>query len=158
MNKRILTATYVVSDWLTAAVSWTILFAYRKVFIEEASETTMWNLMSDFRYQLGLLVIPLFWIFIHIIAGLYFRPLKRHRILEIGQVTWTSLLGGGSSFLRSAARRCDIELPAVLCFFERSHLEPMVLDHGRKAVDYHPNCEEDSFRSMEFSHLGYRRQ
>lgn len=94
MNKRILTATYVVSDWLTAAVSWTILFAYRKVFIEEAAETTLWNLMSDFRYQLGLLVIPLFWIFIHIIAGLYFRPLKRHRILEIGQVTWTSLLGG----------------------------------------------------------------
>jgi exopolysaccharide biosynthesis polyprenyl glycosylphosphotransferase len=94
MNKRLLLATYVLSDWLTAGMSWSILFAYRKVYIEAAPQLSWSDVISDFRYQLGLLVIPLFWIFIHGMAGLYFRPLKRHRILEIGQVTWTSLLGG----------------------------------------------------------------
>ncbi|MDA0303602.1 MAG: sugar transferase [Bacteroidetes bacterium] len=94
MNKRILIAAYVISDWLTGAASWTVLFTYRKVRIESALETTIWDVMGDFRYQMGLLAIPLFWIFIHAMAGMYQRPLKRHRILEIGQVTWTSLIGG----------------------------------------------------------------
>ena len=94
MNKRFLISAYVVSDWLTGAASWTILFVYRKVRLESAVETTPWDLLDDFRYLLGLFVIPLFWIFIHALAGMYLRPLKRHRILEIGQVTWTSLLGG----------------------------------------------------------------
>lgn len=94
MNKRLLLAKYLVSDWVTACLSWSILFAYRKVYIESAPGLSWNDVTGDFRYQLGLLVIPFFWIFIHGIAGLYFRPLKRHRILEIGQVTWTSLLGG----------------------------------------------------------------
>tara|TARA_B110000285_G_scaffold231063_1_gene298850 strand:- start:1483 stop:2895 length:1413 start_codon:yes stop_codon:yes gene_type:complete len=94
MNKRILISAYVLSDWLTGAVAWTVLFAYRKVYIELAEETIPMDLMSDFRYQLGLFVIPLFWIFVHGMAGMYLRPIKRHRILEIGQVTWTSLIGG----------------------------------------------------------------
>ena len=94
MNKRLLLAKYLVSDWVTACLSWSILFAYRKVYIESAPGLSWNDVTGDFRCQLGLLVIPFFWIFIHGIAGLYFRPLKRHRILEIGQVTWTSLLGG----------------------------------------------------------------
>ena len=46
MNKRILIAAYVISDWLTGAASWTVLFTYRKVRIESALETTIWDVMD----------------------------------------------------------------------------------------------------------------
>ena len=49
---------------------------------------------------------------------MYLRPLKRHRILEIGQVTWTSLLGGLVLFFGLIVGRCDLELPAVLRVLE----------------------------------------
>ena len=74
MKKRFLISAYVVSDWLTGAASWTILFVYRKVRLESAVETTSWDSLDDFRYLLGLFVIPLFWIFIHALAGMYLRP------------------------------------------------------------------------------------
>ena len=53
MNKRLLISAYVVSDWLTGAASWTVLFAYRKVRLESAVETTPWDVLVDFRYLLG---------------------------------------------------------------------------------------------------------
>ncbi len=93
MNKRLLIFAYGCSDWLSGAASWTLLFAYRKIYLESTPWSSVSDLVGDFRFQLGLLFIPIFWIALHALAGMYQRPLKRHRVLEISQVTLTTFFG-----------------------------------------------------------------
>ncbi len=93
MNKRLLIAAYVVSDWLSGAMSWTVLYVFRKVVFEETTAIEWSDAFADSQYLLGLAIVPVFWLILHGIAGMFARPLKRHRILEVGQVTWTTALG-----------------------------------------------------------------
>ena len=93
MKHRGLLTTYVVSDWLAGAASWTVLFVYRKVMFEQADALDPALIASDGRYQSGLALVPLFWLVLHALAGMYLKPMKRHRILELGQVTLTTLVG-----------------------------------------------------------------
>ena len=93
MKPRGLIAVYVFSDWLAGVASWTILFAFRKVVFEQAHALDASIIMSDGRYQLGLALVPMFWLVLHALAGMYLRPMRRHRILELGQVAMTTLVG-----------------------------------------------------------------
>ena len=93
MKRRGLIAAYVVLDWLAGAASWTVLFVYRKVMFEQADPSDFAHILGDGRYQLGLALVPAFWLVLHAFAGMYLRPMKRHRILELGQVTLTTLVG-----------------------------------------------------------------
>ena len=93
MMHRGLLAAYIASDWLTGAASWTVLFIYRKVMFEQAMSLEPTDILGDARYQLGLALVPLFWLVLHALAGMYLNPMKRHRILELGQVTLTTLVG-----------------------------------------------------------------
>ena len=93
MMRRGLLAAYVASDWLAGAASWTVLFVYRKVMFEQADTLDASTIAADGRYQLGLALVPVFWFVLHALAGMYLRLMKRHRILELGQVTLTTLVG-----------------------------------------------------------------
>lgn len=93
MTRPGLLLAYVISDWLAGAASWTILFVYRKVMFDHAEAVGAEDILGDVRYQLGLALVPLFWLVLHGLAGMYAKPMKRHRILELGQVTLTTLVG-----------------------------------------------------------------
>ena len=93
MNRRRIILAYLLTDWLSAAVSWTLLFVYRNVMFEEGTWSDWQICFEDDRFSLGLAIIPVFWLGVNAIAGMYIKPLKRHRILEVGQVTWTTLVG-----------------------------------------------------------------
>jgi exopolysaccharide biosynthesis polyprenyl glycosylphosphotransferase len=93
MNKRLLALAYVISDWSSAAISWSVLYVFRKVVIEEIGAPDWSEALADRQYLLGLAIIPAFWLILHGMAGMFSKPLKRHRILEVGQVTWTTALG-----------------------------------------------------------------
>jgi exopolysaccharide biosynthesis polyprenyl glycosylphosphotransferase len=93
MNRNRLLLAYLASDWISAALSWTVLFVYRKVMFEGEALDQWADCFADIRYQLGLVGIPLFWLLLHGVAGMFWKPVKRHRILEIGQVTWTTMVG-----------------------------------------------------------------
>jgi exopolysaccharide biosynthesis polyprenyl glycosylphosphotransferase len=85
---------YVVTDWLAAAASWSMLFAYRKMWLEP--EVIGHAPLEAFggRYRIGLLLVPLFWLSLHALLGMYNRPLKRHRILEVGTTMTAAVIGG----------------------------------------------------------------
>lgn len=93
MRRNHLRLAYLVSDWLTAAVSWTMLFVYRKIQFEGLPHEDWMTCFDEGTYQVGLAVVPLFWLVLHGVAGMYWKPVKRHRILEIAQVTWTTGVG-----------------------------------------------------------------
>lgn len=85
--------TYVVCDWLAAAASWTVLFAFRKMYVEPAVFLEPVELEFGERYAMGLLLVPLFWVVIYGVTGMYQRPMRRHRLLEFSQVGIMTLLG-----------------------------------------------------------------
>ena len=94
MNARLLILGYLVCDWMAAAASWSLLYSYRKLYVEPEVLGSPVSLEWSERFSLGLTLVPLFWLSMYALAGMYARPLKRDRISELGQVLWTTLLGG----------------------------------------------------------------
>jgi exopolysaccharide biosynthesis polyprenyl glycosylphosphotransferase len=83
---------YVLTDVLMAAAAWIVLFMFRKQLMEHGS--VRWSEIADDRnFYFGLLLVPLFWIFLYTAAGHYTRIFRRHRVKEIGQVFITSAVG-----------------------------------------------------------------
>ncbi len=86
-------AKYVFADLLSAAITWTILFVYRKKYFETALFGNDLRLEFDDNYFLGLAVIPLMWIVIYTMSGHYTRIFRRHRLKEFAQILVTSVVG-----------------------------------------------------------------
>ena len=86
-KRRALTFKYIISDIVSAIISWVCFFYFRKSFIE-SSEFTI-----DQNFYLGLVFIPIFWFIFYISVGSYKNVYKKHRIKEIGQTVLTSIIG-----------------------------------------------------------------
>lgn len=99
MRTRTLRAAYVASDLLSAAASWTVLYVFRKVWVEPKALRNPVELEFNERYVQGLVGVAVFWVALYAFAGMYLRPMRRHRILELGQVAWTTLVGSLVLFL-----------------------------------------------------------
>ena len=93
MNSLRQISKYVFADLIAAAGAWTILFVYRKKYLETAKFGDGVRLEFDSNYFLGLIVIPLFWIMLYYVGGHYTRIFRRHRLKELGQITITSVVG-----------------------------------------------------------------
>jgi exopolysaccharide biosynthesis polyprenyl glycosylphosphotransferase len=78
---------------MAAAIAWTILFIYRKKFLETARFGNDVKLEFDANYFLGLAIIPIFWIMLYYIGGHYGRIFRRHRLKELSQVAIISVVG-----------------------------------------------------------------
>ena len=84
---------------------------------------------------------------------MYLKPMKRHRILELGQVTLTTLVGVLVLFF---ALLLDDAIVSYRQYY--ASLSVLFLGHGsltllgRMIID--ANGQEDPQRSMELPHLG----
>ena len=87
MNKKIQIAKYLFFDLLSALISWTLFFSYRKVFIEE--------IPIDFtpKFYIGIIIIPLFWIGLYMITGAYNHILRKSRLKELSDTFFIVLIG-----------------------------------------------------------------
>lgn len=94
MNKKWQVGKYLFFDFLAAALSWTILFIYRKEVIEP-QYFNGWNVPFEFtpQFYMALIIIPSFWILFYYITGFYKNIYRRSRLLELGQTFATSLAG-----------------------------------------------------------------
>jgi FlaA1/EpsC-like NDP-sugar epimerase len=87
MNVKLQTIKYVLLDAFAAALAWFSLFTYRKLYIEY----TPIEFNPNFFY--ALLLIPIFWISLYVLLGLYADIYRRHRLKELGQIISVSGLG-----------------------------------------------------------------
>lgn len=87
MNAKLQTIKYVLLDSLAAALAWFSLFSYRKLYIE----CVPLEFNPNFFY--ALLLIPVFWISLYVLLGLYSDIYRRHRLKELGQVITVTGLG-----------------------------------------------------------------
>ncbi len=90
---RLLPWVYVLSDIISAAIAWTALFVHRKVEIEKvwSWDVESWNF--DGNYRLGVVMVPVFWMGLYSVLGMYNAPRRRHRALEIAQTLKATALG-----------------------------------------------------------------
>ncbi|MFP4025251.1 MAG: sugar transferase [Thiohalospira sp.] len=93
MNKHLQTIKYLVSDFLSAGLSWTIFYIYRKLFIE--SQRFGFDLPLEFtnRYFLGIVTIPILWIFLYYLSGYYKDIYRKSRLKELWQTFATTITG-----------------------------------------------------------------
>ena len=83
--KKKRTLAYIVGDMITAATVWFGFFSYRK-FTESFHFSTqeLWSLIfSDYKFYLGLIVIPLCWLTLYALGGTYNQVWKKSRLREL---------------------------------------------------------------------------
>ncbi len=92
MNRIHQLVKYLVSDYLTALVSWGCFFIFRKIYIESQSiHQALHSFNSSF--FLGLFFIPIFWLVIYYSSGYYKNIFRKSRLSELWQTLSNSILG-----------------------------------------------------------------
>jgi exopolysaccharide biosynthesis polyprenyl glycosylphosphotransferase len=93
MNKTLQTSKYIIADILSSGLAWFLFFNFRKQVIEPAKFGYPVPLEYDDRFFSGLVLIPLFWVSLHALLGMYNSVYRRHRLKELGQVILSSIIG-----------------------------------------------------------------
>jgi len=82
-----------ITDALSASVSWYLLFYFRKLCIEGNEEVGFQVFSKDTNFLLGLLVLPLVWLAFHSLTGFYRHIYRRSRLRELRNTFLTSIIG-----------------------------------------------------------------
>lgn len=93
MNRKLQRLKYVSFDFAAGALAWCLFFIFRKVYIEPRNLGDSLEIQFDNTFYSGLLFIPLFWISIYALTGIYKDPYRKSRLKELGQTLLTSLIG-----------------------------------------------------------------
>lgn len=93
MNRQRQVAKYIISDLVSAIVAWVMFYAYRKRYIEPEKFGYDIPFEFDERFYLGLLLIPIFWISLYALLGMYRNIFRRHRLRELGQNLLATFIG-----------------------------------------------------------------
>ncbi len=92
-NKNWQIFKYCTLDYIAAALSWTILFWFRKQNIDTAHIDYQIPFLQDKKLLFGIIIIPLFWLLLYHFTGFYAQIFKRSRLKELSQTFFISILG-----------------------------------------------------------------
>lgn len=93
MNRRLQVTKYVVADFISALLAWTAFYVYRKLYIEPDKFGYPVPVDFDQRFAIAALLIPLFWLSLYALLGMYRNIYRRYRVRELGQVILATCLG-----------------------------------------------------------------
>lgn len=83
---------YVLQDLLTAALSWGLFFLYRRRVVDGFSVN--WpDISSDPKFYMGMLLIPLGWLFLYWLSGSYSDVFRKSRLAEAGRSFMATVIG-----------------------------------------------------------------
>ncbi|MCG8576881.1 MAG: sugar transferase [Flavobacteriales bacterium] len=88
MNASRQAIIYFTLDLLTAASVWFLFYIYRIINVEKTEV-----IFKEGFYQ-GLVLIPLFWVFLYAIQGTYRNVLRKYRLKTIKNTLFATLMGG----------------------------------------------------------------
>jgi exopolysaccharide biosynthesis polyprenyl glycosylphosphotransferase len=93
MNPRLQTLKYLISDFLAATFTWCLFYVFRKTHIEPLKFGYDIPISLDYKFYLGLIVIPSFWLLQYYLIGYYHDVYRKSRLKELGQTFFTTLFG-----------------------------------------------------------------
>lgn len=93
MNRRRQIAKYLIADFITSSIAWSLFWAFRKFYIESHKYGIKVPFNANNKFFAALVIIPLFWIFIYAMLGLYVNVYRKSRIAELKQLFTACLIG-----------------------------------------------------------------
>lgn len=93
MNKRLQVLKYLFFDTLAAAIAWSLFYIFRKLYIESEKFGKAVPIELDKKFWIGFIFIPLFWLLIYYLTGIYKNIYRKSRLKELGQTFITSVIG-----------------------------------------------------------------
>ncbi len=93
MNRKLQVLKYILADTITAIIAWTLFFSYRKYIVEPDIINHIEDVFKDQKLYTGIVLIPLFWLFLYTIIGTYRRIFRKSRLKELGQTLLITLIG-----------------------------------------------------------------
>lgn len=93
MNRKVQVAKYLIADVVSAAAAWALFYTFRKKVIEPEKFGYPIDFEFDDRFLYGLFLIPIFWVLLYALAGMYKNIYRRHRLRELGQTLLMSITG-----------------------------------------------------------------
>lgn len=93
MNKRQQRLKYLAADFISAVVGWSIFYYYRKYLLVSAQSYMDGLALLNRLYITGLLIFPIFWLFIYFITGYYNDVFRKSRLSELWQTLGNTVIG-----------------------------------------------------------------
>jgi hypothetical protein len=83
MNKTLQTLKYIFFDYIMAILSWTLFFAYRKIYIESLKYGVDFTFSYNSTFIKGVVLIPILWLFLYYLTGYYKDIYRKSRLKEL---------------------------------------------------------------------------
>ncbi|MEZ5045540.1 MAG: sugar transferase [Chitinophagaceae bacterium] len=90
---RLANIYYIAIDYLAAMSSWIILLFYRKINVLNTSWQEALSSISSKDLWMIVVLIPCFWLVMHLFSGAYFNPYRKSRITELYRTLVISIIG-----------------------------------------------------------------
>ena len=93
MSRRATTIFYILADFLSAALAWTVFNYYRKTQIDILRTGEIPGKIFDDQYFISIAILPSVWVLVYYLSGSYNNVLRKSRINEFVQTLATSIIG-----------------------------------------------------------------
>jgi len=93
MNHKNQLLKYVMLDWMAAVLAWGFFYLFRKIHENPQIFSQLHDVFDDRKFWLGILIIPIFWLLLYVMAGSYRRVYRKARLKELGQTLSGVLIG-----------------------------------------------------------------
>ena len=93
MNKTTQTLKYIITDALSSMIAWCLFFIFRKISIESGNFDDINSVFADNNFYYGLIIIPIFWLFLYYIQGYYQKIYKKSRLKDLIQTVFSCFIG-----------------------------------------------------------------
>ncbi|MEZ4722666.1 MAG: sugar transferase [Flavobacteriales bacterium] len=93
MNRRLQQLKYIISDAISAAIAYFVVFSFRKYYIESKVFGEDVAVIYDRKFVFSLLAIVGFWLCMYLVSGQYRNIFRRSRLKEFTQTFTLSLIG-----------------------------------------------------------------
>jgi exopolysaccharide biosynthesis polyprenyl glycosylphosphotransferase len=100
-QRRISIAWYVAGDYLSFAFAWALFFIARKLILHEQVDNLYRQIITDPTFWIGLVIIPMGWVFLYALTGCYESLYHKSRLQEL--FTMLLISGIGTTVLFFAA-------------------------------------------------------
>ena len=93
MNRKTEIFKYILSDYLTSALVWLLFFVFRKNNIEYPFKFSWEEAFNNQNLWLGISLMPIGWLILYGIQGLYHNVYRKSRLKEFAQVFVSCIVG-----------------------------------------------------------------
>ena len=93
MNIKLQVFKYAILDYFAAAIAWSLFFLYRKVSVDPQIINFLDEIITDKKYWVGIIVIPISWLILYVMVGTYRKIYRKGRLKELGQTILITLFG-----------------------------------------------------------------